>query len=116
MKLILDTHCPTCRAQVGQPCRRPNGDRVLTVHGVPGYHTARSRHSNRAPASCCDELRTCDPCGEPVCAEHSAETTSCVETGTHHLTCVSDCTDCRRAHDQDVADDLASGYANERGR
>lgn len=66
--------------------------------------------------ACCDELRTCAPCGDDVCAEHSAEVASCVEVGIHHLTCVSACIDCSRAHAQDVADDLASGYSTERGR
>lgn len=65
---------------------------------------------------CCEDATLCNSCGDFVCAEHSAEVASCVEIGIHHLICVTDCSDCRRAHAQDVADDLASGYANERGR
>lgn len=36
-----DVPCPTCKAQPGQPCRRPNGDKAAGYHGEPKFHAAR---------------------------------------------------------------------------
>jgi hypothetical protein len=33
--------CPTCKAEPGQPCRRPNGDRLLTPYLEPRWHARR---------------------------------------------------------------------------
>lgn len=108
------------RTDHARPARRPEHADTAPKHQPrPSARRERARVASEVAAEtavCCDELRTCAPCGDDVCAEHSAEVASCVEVGIHHLTCVSACTDCSRTHAQDVADDLASGYTTERGR
>lgn len=107
-RLVADAW--TVIAYAGPDPVRP--DQRIWIRDLEEYGTFAAL----AARACCDELRTCAPCGNDVCAEHSAEVASCVEVGIHHLTCVSACTDCSLAHAQDVADDLASGYTTERGR
>lgn len=36
-----DVPCSKCRAQPGQPCRRPNGDKMTGYYGEPKFHAAR---------------------------------------------------------------------------
>lgn len=36
-----DVPCPTCKAQPGQPCRRPNGDKATGYDGGPAFHAKR---------------------------------------------------------------------------
>lgn len=39
-----DVPCPTCNAQPGQPCRRPNGDKATSYGGGPKFHAKRRGH------------------------------------------------------------------------
>ena len=51
-----DVPCPTCKAQPGQPCRRPNGDKATGYDGSPKFH-AKRKGRVLPPAEECDNYR-----------------------------------------------------------
>lgn len=55
----------------------------------------------------CDGATTCTVCDVDVCAEHSDDTTRCVDGGLHHNDCTDQCQPCLGAHADDLAEDRA---------
>lgn len=54
----------------------------------------------------CSTVTVCDPCGLPVCVDHSDFPADCVDgLGPHHEDCVADCVECSAARAQDHAED-----------
>ena len=46
----IDHPCPQCKARPGEPCRKPNGDRLISVFGTPAYHSARTPKAREGEA------------------------------------------------------------------
>ncbi|WGX98771.1 hypothetical protein [Nocardioides sp. L-11A] len=46
-----DRACPHCKAEAGEPCRRPNGDKFTRSSGAPRFHAARARPVAPKPLS-----------------------------------------------------------------
>lgn len=39
--VAMESPCPYCKAQPGEPCRTANGDRYVTLAGEPRHHAKR---------------------------------------------------------------------------